>query len=289
MIRPALAFFVACLLSACGGETQQDTPPPSPALWQISGEEGQSGYLFGTIHILPDGVEWQTKPIADALDNSDTLAVEIASFDVADVFATRAQTVGLGPLTERLKPAQRPDMLKLLDHAGHKPGDFADVESWAASIMLANSISNGSSENGVDKALIDQANRADGLALFELEGPAAQLDLFDNLPAEAQRTMLASVVTEFATPQDEGAQRRDAWITGDMERIEQELSSGMMQDPAVYEMILKGRNVAMQKRIVALLNNGKRVFVAVGAGHMVGADGLPALLSNAGYTVQRVQ
>ena len=267
----------------------EETPPPSPALWEVNGADGQSGYLFGTIHVLPDGIDWQTQAIATALKSSDLLAVEIADFDVGEAFMTRAKTPGLDPLADRLEPSQRPAMLKLLDHAGYKSGDLADVESWAASIMLVNAISAGSSDNGVDRALIDHANDNERLRLFELEGAAKQLDLFDNLPDDAQRQMLSSVVTEFATPEDEAIERRDAWIIGDMDRITQELDQGMMQNPTVYDVILKGRNVAMSQRIIAQLQSGKKVFVAVGAGHMVGEDGLPNLLQQAGYTINRIQ
>lgn len=287
-LRYALALFAALLLCACG-EAAEEMPPPSPALWEIQGPDGQRGFLFGTIHVLPDGVAWQTDSVSKALEESDTIAVEIANFDVSEAFMTRAKTPDQPTITARLEPAQRPVALQLLDHAGYRPGDFTDVESWAASIMLANAISNGSSEHGVDRALIQRAKSDAKLTLFELEGAAAQLDLFDALPAEAQRTMLSSVVDEFATPEDEAKERRDAWITGDMDRLEQELSNGMMEAPAVYETILRGRNIAMRDKTVPLLAQGKRVFVAVGAGHMVGKDGLPTLFEQAGYTVTRVQ
>ena len=288
ILRTALALFAAIWLAGCG-EAAEETPPPSPALWEIKGPDGQKGFLFGTIHVLPDGVDWQTEAISKALTESDTIAVEIANFDVSEAFMTRAKTPGQPTITARLDPKQRPAALQLLDHAGYRPGDFTDVESWAASIMLANAISNGSSENGVDRALIQRAQSDDKLTVIELEGAARQLDLFDALPADAQRTMLSSVVNEFATPQDEARERRDAWITGDMARLERELTSGMMKAPAVYEAILKGRNIAMRDKTAALLAKGKRVFVAVGAGHMVGEDGLPTLLEQAGYTVTRIQ
>ena len=48
------------------------------------------------------------------------------------------------------------------------------------------------------------------------------------------------------------------------------------------------RNPAMAERIAALHGEGRRVFAAVGALHMTGAQGLPRLLRERGFTVERV-
>jgi uncharacterized protein len=44
----------------------------------------------------------------------------------------------------------------------------------------------------------------------------------------------------------------------------------------------------MAKKIARYRESGKRHFVIVGAGHMVGDDGIPALLEQRGLDVERV-
>ena len=55
------------------------------------------------------------------------------------------------------------------------------------------------------------------------------------------------------------------------------------------EALLVARNRAWAKRVAAMLREGKRPFVAVGAAHVVGAKGLPALLGADGFQLKRIQ
>ena len=47
-----------------------------PALWKVA-DDDTTIYLFGTVHVLPQGVEWYDATIAKALEGSDILVTEI--------------------------------------------------------------------------------------------------------------------------------------------------------------------------------------------------------------------
>ena len=53
-----------------------------PALWKVS-DADTTIYLFGTIHILPDGVHWFGGPVQKAFDTSGELVTEIVQPDPA--------------------------------------------------------------------------------------------------------------------------------------------------------------------------------------------------------------
>jgi uncharacterized protein YbaP (TraB family) len=63
----------------------------------------------------------------------------------------------------------------------------------------------------------------------------------------------------------------------------------MLADPVLRHQLYLGRNHAWEAAITAAMTHGQKPFVAVGAAHMAGPDGLPALLAAHGYRVTRVE
>jgi uncharacterized protein len=64
---------------------------------------------------------------------------------------------------------------------------------------------------------------------------------------------------------------------------------GMLEDRELRQALLIARNRAWAERIARLIARGQQPFVAVGAAHLLGKDGIPALLANQGYMVRRIQ
>ena len=76
---------------------------------------------------------------------------------------------------------------------------------------------------------------------------------------------------------------------GDLAELQEEMEGAFLRQPALRETLLVERNEYFAARIAETVEERHRPFVAVGAGHMLGPDGLPALLAARGYTVRRVQ
>jgi len=280
---PALAAVLA--LAACG-EPARDWPAPSPALWEVSGPQGEKAWLFGTIHALPGGVEWRTPAFERAFAASGVVMVEIGNLGdsaaAAQAFTDFATTPGLPPLSTRVAPADRPALAALMDRAGMDDGDFRDTETWAAALILNNAVREAASGNGVDRDLLD-----DGKPVEALETFAGQFARFDSQSEAGQRQLLAAIVREALV----GAERERvaAWLIGDLAELERELEGALLGQPALREALLVDRNSHFATRIAAATEARRAPFVAVGAGHMLGPEGLPALLAARGYTVRRVQ
>ncbi len=261
-------------------------PSPSPALWQVTTGDGNVGWLFGTVHALPDGVDWQTEAVDEAFSEADLLVVEIADLRNVDASAAAfdqlAYTSGLPPLLQRVSAQERPAVEALLDRAGASERDFAHMESWAASIVLSGAIRVGDTANGVDRTLL-----ATGKRNMALEGFAAQFALFDSLPPEEQADLLASVAREANAP--DRLAGLDAWLSGDLAALEALGAEGVLGDPDLRSALMDGRNKAWLDRIVPAFEADLKPFIAVGAAHMLGDEGLPALLAARGWKVERLQ
>jgi uncharacterized protein YbaP (TraB family) len=279
--------FSALLLAACSPAPQ----PAHPALWRIAGPRGEAGYLFGTIHSLPRPALWRAGPVDAALRGSDRIVVEVGNLAdraaLAKTFANLSQSPGLPALSARVDPVLRPRLAAVLAKLGADEGRFADVETWAAALTLARANEGREdAENGIDRAVLAAA---DGRPVVELEGAAAQLGIFDRLPERDQRHLLDAVLRDATGLDSEGASLATAWRQGDMRRIEAETHRGLLADPDLRQALFVARNRAWSDKVAAMLARGEHPFVAVGAAHMAGSEGLPALLAAKGFKVTRVQ
>ena len=282
MIRRLVALAAALLLAACG-EPAREWPEPSPALWEVVSPEGERGWLFGTIHSLPLEVRWRTPALESALGNSGVLVVEVA--DVGDatkaaaVFERYARDDGLPPLSRRVAAKDRADLAAFLERAGSSEADFAGTETWAAALTLANRARTHEAGQNVDRALIDVRSE-----VVALESHALQYGLFDALPPEEQADLL------MALARDTGGEagRIEAWLTGDLAALERS-GAGLLGDPELRAALQTGRNERWAPRIAAMIDGGRRPFVAVGTAHLFGEKSLPDLLEARGHTVRRLQ
>jgi uncharacterized protein YbaP (TraB family) len=284
--RLLLALFAALALAACG-----KPEPAKPALWRVEGSNGELAWLFGTIHALPEPVDWRTARIEAALAASDRLMLEVAAVgDGAEIgrnFARLGNSPGLAPLPMRLSPEDRGELKSGLAEAGLASGALDGLETWAAALALQQAVAAREqidSANGIDRALV----RGWTKPVEEFEGAAAQLAIFDRLAEDDQRALLLAVLRGGDAGEEAGRLAR-AWARGDMAQIGREVEGDFLADPELREALLVSRNRAWAAKLEASLQHGARPFVAVGAAHLAGPEGLPALLSAKGYKVIRVQ
>ena len=237
---------------------------------------------------LPSG---KARRLTGRLTDADLIVVEVANVRddaaMASAFAGMSRSAAQPPLSARIPPGLQAALAARLRETGMDDTQFADIETWAAALMLARNARSGlSPKHGIDKAVLDAAP---GKKVEELEGVNAQLAMFDGLPETEQRDLLAAVVRDGGDAGQDSAALAKAWRLGDMQAIETETRRGVLADPQLREAMFGRRNRAWTLRITALLESGKRPFIAVGAAHMAGSDGLVALLQARGWTVKRVQ
>lgn len=288
MFNKALTLLLAALaLAACA-----QAPEVRPALWLVEGPGGQKAWLFGTIHALPQPVDWRSPAIEQALAGSDRLVLEIARIDddagTARAFAGLAQSPGLPPLEQRVPADERDDLARTMSADGLKPGALDGYETWAAALLLqqaATKAGASDSGNGIDRALL----RGYGKPVEEFEGAAAQLTIFDRLPESTQRALLSAALTDPKEAEQELARMAQAWAQANLGLIDRETNDEFLSDPVLREALLVSRNRAWEAKLTAMLQAGARPFVAVGTAHLVGKDGLPAQLTAHGYKVTRLQ
>lgn len=285
-----LALCALSLVAACS----EPAPPVAqggPALWQVQRGE-MKGWLFGTIHVLPKGVAWETPTISEAIAKADRLILEAA--DLQDeqktlaLFESMGRSPGLPPLDRRVPEEEQAALNKAISDGGTSTQLLSGYESWAAAMLLSAAAQQElgvSQDDGVEPVLIATFRQA-GKPIGGLETVERQFGAFDTLPEAAQSRLLVQTVHEAKDMKGLYDRILKAWTTGDMDAIAKEDENGEQPDPVVEEAVLVARNRDWVKAIEPMKG---APFIAVGAGHLTGRENLIDLLKARGFAVTRVQ
>lgn len=263
-----------------------------PAMWQVS-DADTTIYLFGTIHALPQGIDWFGGAVATAFDGSEELVTEIIESDAAQMQTSVLNKAVLPPganLREMLTPAQRTAYEAALATYGIPAPTFDRYKPWYAAIFLSALpvLRDGyASENGVEQQL-DTRAKAAKRPHSALESADYQLGLFDSLPQATQLRYLNEVVAELPTAKNELGEMVEAWKRGDADTLAR-LMNEEQDEAELMERLLTNRNKTWADWIKARLAKPGKVFVAVGAGHLAGTGSVQEQLTARGIATTRVQ
>lgn len=296
MARRLLLSALVLLAAACSQKSEDDRQKPAGtskvALWEVADASGARGWIFGTVHALPDGTRWRRAEVDRALSGADRLVLEIGepldSDVVGEALARLAITPGLPPPSARIGADSRDALRGAYSAVSMSDKDFAGVESWAVALQIAavaGRAQGTNPDNGVEPEL---RRMAAGKPVAGLETVDGQFGVFDRLPERQQTILLEQVATEASSGASSEDNMLSLWLAGDEPGMSREAGTGFLADPALRESVLTARNRDWAGQIDAMLRSGARPFVAVGAAHTVGGDGLPAMLAAKGWRVRRV-
>ncbi len=263
-----------------------------PALWKVA-DEDTTIYLFGTVHVLPQGIEWYDATIANALEGSDTIVTEI-KMDPASQTKLQELSMSMGmlpsgtTLRSLLNPEQTAAYEAALAKIGAPPAAFDTLKPWLAGLTLSiiPLMQQGYDPNsGVEKVLLAKVGTK---AQDALETPEFQLGIFDGMPTEGQVAFLMESVTGMDEVKPMLDRMVAEWAKGDADKLAAIMNEGM-SDPAVAEALLYSRNANWAEWIDTRLDQPGSVFIAVGAGHLAGAKSVQDYLAQKGITVTRVK
>ena len=270
----------------------------APALWKVS-DDDSAIWLFGSVHILDAKVSWRTPAFDAALLEADEVYFELV-LDSAGlgVLTQIAAVKAFLPPDQTLSGLLSKDQNKRLDEALRKLGvDRALIEPmrpWMAGLMISTfAMQKGgdagaaSFQSGVEMQL--QAEVADDRERG-LETPAEQLEYLSTGTEEEQAAALMETIDQLDEDNAAFAGVIDSWLEGDMDAVQAEIvaSVGALDSPQ-YQLLITDRNRRWTEKIVPLLDGDIEAMIVVGAAHLAGPVGLPALLSEDGLTVERVE
>lgn len=265
-----------------------------PGAWVIRDADTEIT-LFGTVHALPKGTEWLAPGVAARLDGADTLVLEVVlpadRFALAPIIAEIGTRKGLTPLTARITPAARPDLIAAAAAAGLTLAALDRMETWLAAITLSEATLRRVgivADAGVEPQLEARA-RAASKSIIGLESAEQQLRFFDGLPEADQVAMLEASVTDLANARTETDKLIALWQAGEVDAIARDFAREARASPLLAKVLITDRNRRWADWIAGVMRRPGKVFIAVGAGHLGGPDGLLALVAARGLAISRLE
>lgn len=269
--------------------------PRRGALYRVH-HDGKTSYLFGTIHVGKQDFFPLESEVTEALAKSSALVLELdvrASDAYYRALARHGQYPAGQTLRDHLSPAALARLQAALDKVKIPLRSVEHYRPWVVANLLVGQEIEKSGFNrglGVEGYLLSQARKK---PLLELEDADYQLGLFGSMDDAQQEAYLLENIADV----DSGAALRksaglvDAWGAADAARIAEltrELTTGDTVSARFMDRTLLGkRNPEMAASIEAIMRKGD-AFIGIGLLHLVGDNGVPALLRQHGYEVEKV-
>lgn len=259
-------------------------------LWEITSPGGKVSHLLGTMHSDDPRITHLASPVAKEFNRAKSFTGEVM-MDMATIMSMSQMmyyTDGT-QLKDVIGEKRFRKCTELLVQYGIPDFMVGLMKPWA----VATTISLPIPETGqfLDLILFQQAMAA-GKAVYGLETAHEQMSVMDDMPLDEQITMLDEAMENFKNLPEIFQRFLNAYLSRDLAQL-QKLNEEFVSesDPKVAKrfednLVIK-RNYLMTERMQPRLREGE-AFIAVGALHLPGKEGILNLLSKQGYKIKAV-
>lgn len=260
-------------------------------LWQVSGNGLQKpSYLYGTFHLMcKDDIHFSNQMI-EAIKRSDKLYMEM-DMDDPNVMLS-------GMLYMNMKDGKKLEDL-------YSPKDFTRIKNYFndslkmpilffqkakpffLSALFYPKMMNCDSPTGIEQEILvlakDNKKEIEGLETMKF-----QASVFDSIPYEWQAKELLKSIDSFSVNKKEFEKMVTVYKNQRLDSMGIMLKSSELGGGKYDDILLNNRNHNWVNQLKTIIKK-ESVFVAVGAGHLIGKQGLIELLRKEGYKVQPLE
>ena len=298
--RPRSALAVAVVMAAVAvaavavaNTAAQPRSATRSFMWKATRQQG-AVYLVGSVHMLTKDFYPLAAPIEAGFKDSDLLVEEV---DLAEMLAPDQQfsllARGMLPAGQTLDKVVSPATMALVNarvgSLGMPASALQQFKPWflAMTLMAVEWEKAGfDAALGLDKHFYDRA-QTEGKTVQGLETTEYQISRFDGMAMTQQDRFLAESLKDLDAEKASVQKIADAWKAGDLPTLERLVLQDVKDDQFMYQRLLVERNRNWLPKIEALFARRGRAFIVVGAAHLVGPDGLIAMLKAKGARVDQ--
>jgi len=269
--------------------------PQKSFLWRIR-SEANTVYVLGSLHFSKQEIYPLRQEIENAFDQSDFLVVEANVNDIGKTDVQKLIEGALYPANDRLEKHVSAETFervkKEMGELGLPPELIDKQKPWFLAMTI---VALESAKLGLDPKLgIDMyfLSKAQGKKkILELESLDYQIGVLSGLSDKDQELFLVYTLKDLNILEQELDKMIRAWTSGDTKAMEAFMTRSVSEDKrlsSIYEKLVYERNKEMAMKIKNFLKAKETYFIIVGAGHLVGNEGIIELLKRDGYRVEQL-
>ena len=278
----------------------ESIPNHKGIIWKIEKDGLVPSYLFGTIHLGDPRVMKLPDAAAKAYASADTIVIEATDIlDQKALLRLKLEQPELmlftdgSTLQSHIPPDRLAEVTRKLEERGIILGAVAKLKPWIVSSLLALPKCERErklrGEGFLDGQLAIEAEE-EGRTVEGLETAAEQLEAMNRLPLDFHMRNLIATADFGDAIEDTMETMIALYLQGEtgmiMPALRKIVPGDLTDDDydLFQKVMLTDRNHIMAERAAPLLEKGG-LFIAVGALHLPGKEGLVELLRDEGYRV----
>lgn len=259
--------------------------------WEISGKDlKKPSYLFGTYHFADKGFVDTMKTVNEKLKAADAIVGELVMDSTLAMKVLPYMMLKGTTLDKLLTPADYKlvdDQLKKVSNYELKMFNGMNPTTIQLTILQFSAPKTFTKDNPAIDEYFQTYAKQNQKPVFGLETADDQGKILFGNSLQRQVELLVKSVKEAAKNDKQGSDLYTYYIAQDLEKI-----TLLMKDNGGYtqeemDQMLKHRNVKWMDQLPSMMQ-GRSLFIAVGAAHLIGIDGLIKGLQAKGYTVKPV-
>ncbi len=289
-----LLLVALALVQPVAGQTNRVAASTRHTLWKVQGQTNTL-YLMGSIHVLKQENYPLPAPLENAFSNAQVAVFEtdigqMSSPDIAFQLMSKAQLPEGQTLQDQLTPAT---YALLTNHAADAGMPLIMLQSFqpgfAAMLIEVSEMQKIGldPEYGLDEYFFKRAKK-EGKDIVPLETLDFQIGLVTGFSKEEGELIMKTTLEEIDQTKKELNEMLAAWQTGDADKLAKLLNEVQSKAPTIFKRLVTDRNQTWAPKLEELMRSGRNVVVIVGAGHLVGPEGVVELLKKKGLKVTQL-
>jgi uncharacterized protein YbaP (TraB family) len=286
-------FFSLVISTPLQAQQNEETIPAKSCLWEVETSSARV-FLLGSLHVLKSSAY----PLAAEIDRAYAASQRVV-FEtnlgamMEPAILAKMMELGVYPegqdLLQNISGTTRNNLEKKLQDLGLPLSQFSRFRPWFIALTLTTLEMQRLGFNplyGIDLHFYTKA-KGDEKELSYLESVDYQLNLLAKMNMQDQNSFLVQTLKDLEISTQLADDMMTAWQNGEADDLYNLLFKSFEDHPGIENRLLTRRNKDWLPQIEKMLKTPKTTMVIVGAGHLIGPDGLVELLKQKGYEVKQ--